>query len=61
MKNMFRTRYRICKDNYAGYEVQYRLWWLPYYIAPESNTFARLEDAERFIEGYSRIVVKEIN
>lgn len=26
---MFKDRYRIVRDGYAGYEVQVRRWWFP--------------------------------
>lgn len=31
MMRMFRTRYRILVDDYAGYQVEFRRWWMPLY------------------------------
>lgn len=28
---MFKTKYRIIKDNYLGYEAQYKKWWMPFW------------------------------
>ncbi len=25
------TRYRVIRDNYAGYEAQFRVWWWPFW------------------------------
>lgn len=31
-KSIFRKRYRIVTDNYAGYEVQVKLWFWPFWL-----------------------------
>lgn len=28
----FKTRYRIVRDSYCGYEAQYRPWWCPIWL-----------------------------
>lgn len=51
---MYKTKYRVVTDNYAGYEVQYKLWWWPFWIqASDSegrivNTFFTLEEATKY-------------
>jgi hypothetical protein len=47
------TKYRICTDAYAGFEVQKKslfwLFWTAYFVHGRIvNTFFRLEDAEKF-------------
>ena len=53
--NIFRTRYRIVKDDYAGYEAQYRHWWMPFYIQVNGvNTRPTLEACRKLIEFHKR-------
>lgn len=65
-----KNKYRIVRDSWAGYEVQYRLWWFPFMWiqCPSSpgklaNTFANIEEAKKLIErhksGYCDHVVYE--
>jgi hypothetical protein len=44
-------KYRIVRDNYAGYECQiWRIWW-PFWVQMGStNTHGTLERAEEYIE-----------
>ena len=49
MAEQFRTRYRIVTDRYAGFEVQQRLWWLPWWHQPQTNTHCSIEQAHAFI------------
>ena len=56
----FKTRYRVVPDNYAGYEVQIKRWWLPiwmqlYFI----NTHMPLESAKKMIEAHRAGVIYE--
>ena len=46
-------KYRIVRDNYAGYECQiWRIWW-PFWVQMgSSNTHGTLERAEEYIEKY---------
>lgn len=51
---LFRTRYRIVRDNYLGFSVQFRRWWMPCYLEMwgrfgPANTHISIEDAEQFI------------
>lgn len=48
-------KYRIVRDNYAGYEVQVWRWWFPFYIQCGDvdgicNTHMSLESAKEFIK-----------
>lgn len=44
---MFRNRYKIVSDHYAGYEVRFRPWWSPFYIqCYGTNTLKTLAAAE---------------
>lgn len=50
---MFKRKYRIVRDGYLGYEVQFKPWWLPIWVQAwgeigPSNTHISLEEAEKF-------------
>lgn len=52
---MFKRKYRIVTDRYLGYEVQYKVWWFPFWIQARApglriNTWENVEEAEKFIE-----------
>ena len=54
MSNLFKKRYRIVTDSYAGYEVQYKYPWWPFWIQAPSrghatNTHITLERAKVFL------------
>ena len=54
----FKTKYRIVRDNYAGYEVQERRWWLPFWRqAGFCNTHFTIDSAVEYIKGKSNCVV----
>lgn len=58
---MFNTKYRIVRDAYAGYEVQSRVWFSPFWFqCGFTNTFSRIEDAEKYAVGLQQPVVKVI-
>lgn len=44
------TRYRIVRDNYAGYEVQSWRWWFPFWVQGTTNTHRTVERAKQYIE-----------
>lgn len=51
--NLFETKYRICTDAYAGYEVQHKYWFWPFWLASGqhstlTNTFSSLDKAEEY-------------
>lgn len=52
-------KFRIVADNWAGYEVQHKYWWWPFWIQTGgTNTFPTVEMAERWAK--TRGVVKEL-
>lgn len=60
-------KYRIVTDLYGGYEVQFKVWYLPFWRQLNfSNTHSSIADAEKYINEDIRIstfkskVVKEI-
>lgn len=49
MSRLFKNRYRIVPDNYAGYEVQIRRWWFPVWIEKGfTNTFSSIKAARNY-------------
>lgn len=46
-------QYRIVRDKYAGFEVQTRSFWLPFWHMPEVNTRPNLEAAEKLAECFA--------
>ena len=47
---MFKTKYRIVTDAYLGYEVQFRVWFFPFYLQCNgSNTHPSLEAAKAYL------------
>jgi len=49
--SFFKRKYRIVTDSYAGYEVQHKYWWCPFWIQTDyTNTHGSIHEAERFIE-----------
>lgn len=54
-ESLFRTRYRIVRDRWSGYEVQWRYWWMPFYVqAGYTNTHCTIERAKRYLEQVKR-------
>ena len=43
-------KYRVVPDSYAGFEVQHRTIWLPFWRPHACNTFSNLESAKEYIE-----------
>lgn len=51
--------YRIVRDTWAGYEVQIRRWWWPFWMqAGFSNTHGSLEAAERWAAAHAQGEIK---
>ena len=50
LSQIFRTRFRIVRDNYSGFETQFRYWWMPFYLQGRSNTHPTIEKAKNYIE-----------
>jgi len=47
----FNSKYRIVTDKYAGYEVQVKKWWLPFWMETfPIDSFRSVERAEQHIE-----------
>lgn len=46
---MFKTK-RIVRDNFAGYEVQVRCWYWPFWEMKVCNTHSSVEKAEEYAE-----------
>lgn len=51
---MFKNKYRIVTDEYAGYEVQIKRWWFPFYRMVGVNTFNSIERATKFAKTHSK-------
>ena len=48
---MFKTKYRIVRDNYAGYEVQIKRWYFPFWVQKGYvNTFSTIERARSYAQ-----------
>ena len=47
--SLFRTRYRIVRDGYAGYEVQWRGWWNPFWVT-RLNTWCTQAQAIEYLK-----------
>lgn len=54
---MFKTKYRVVRDAYAGYEVQRKFFWLPIWHQLYINTYPSLEKALARIEAEKNKVV----
>lgn len=50
--------YRIVRDRYAGFEVQWWRWWWPFWEQPRTNTHETVEKAEEWAR--NRGVVKHL-
>ena len=56
--SLFKNKYRIVADRYAGYEVQIKRWWLPIWLQVGFvNTHITAERAERFAKAHAQGVV----
>lgn len=54
IKDLFRIRYRVVTDNYKGFEIQYRFWYIPFWAQADlngkgANTFSSPEEAKEEI------------
>lgn len=53
------AQYRIVRDDFAGFEVQQRRWWWPFWTqCGFTNTHLTVEAAERYAENHARGCVK---
>lgn len=59
---MFKNKYRVVQDNYAGFEAQVKFWWFPvcWWQLCESgrargtNTYPTLQEAENLCRVHAR-------
>jgi len=56
---MFNTKYRIVKDNYNGFEAQYKPWYLWYWLQVPKycglvNSSRTIDDAVAIAEEHAR-------
>lgn len=56
------AEYRIVTDAYAGYEVQRRWRWFPFWIQVGTNTHSTIEKAEAFAKERANVrsVVRQL-
>ena len=48
--NYFQKKYRIVTDCYLGYEVQYRLWYFPFWQqCGFTNTHSSFDEAKEYM------------
>jgi hypothetical protein len=53
---MFKRKFRIVSDRYAGFEVQSWIWYFPFWIeAGGVNTFETVEQAELYAKKRMRV------
>ena len=62
MTDLFKKRYRIVTDSHAGYEVQYKYPWWPFWIQASSpgyctNTHSSIKRAKVFLAKLKNIEV----
>ena len=56
-----KTRYRIVKDGYCGYEAQYKKWWMPFYCQiGYVNTSSTIEKARQIIDRHRKPLVEQV-
>jgi hypothetical protein len=52
-RSIFRTRYRIVRDGYAGYAAEFRWFWCPFWFECFFvNTRSSLERAKEVVEAH---------
>jgi hypothetical protein len=62
MKNIFKTRYRIVIDKFAGFTAQFRYWWMPFYLQLGGvNTHITADRCEAYIRLYMNNPVRYIS
>ncbi len=59
---MLKNRYRIVSDDYAGYEVQIKRWWFPFWIqCGLCNTHLSADRAEAYARAHAgKRLVKDL-
>lgn len=52
---MFKNKYKIVRDDFCGYEVRIKRWWLPlWYQAGWTNTHSSVEKAREYAKSHSQ-------
>jgi len=60
-KSVFKPKYRIIADTYAGYEVQVRKWYSPFYFQIGfTNTHITIEKATEFAKQHANKIYLDI-
>lgn len=54
-QKIFKKTHRIVTDEFGGYEVQEKIWWLPFWVqcskdGGPTNTFSSIEQAKKWVE-----------
>lgn len=57
---MFRNKYRIVRDEYAGFAVEVRRWWFPIWLRDGINTHISERQAEEYAKRRANYVVREL-
>lgn len=57
-----KNKYRVVRDNYAGYEAQVKFWWFPicWFQIQGTNTSWSVERAEGICHRHAKPCVKEV-
>ena len=60
-----KNKHRVVTDKYAGYEVQIKRWWFPFWIKKGGDflglyTFISIQEAKEFIDRGCKVKEKEI-
>ena len=59
---IFKTKYRIARDAYAGYEAQYKPWWSPFWMQCYGlNTMPTVDLARKLCFQHATEVVEYVN
>ena len=48
------AEFRIVRDRFAGYEVQRKTWWWPFWRQGAANTHDSLFDAEEYARRWAK-------
>lgn len=58
--SIFCTKYRVVRYHNV-FEVQFRYWWMPFYLQCEANTWSSLDRANEYIEALKTVYVDNCN
>lgn len=49
------AKYRVVRDNWLGYEVQFKVWWWPFWVqCGVANTHSTLEKAISYAQDHKK-------